>query len=103
MSSSIPVEVVFALPDKQRIVKLQVPVGTTAFDPRVKVTSSISISGDTTRNRGALARRACASRMVRPGAWSARALTGSRASTKPAIANRTMARRKASCTCAARP
>jgi putative ubiquitin-RnfH superfamily antitoxin RatB of RatAB toxin-antitoxin module len=32
MSSSIPVEVVFALPDKQRIVKLQVPVGTTAFD-----------------------------------------------------------------------
>ena len=32
MSSSILVEVVFALPDKQRIVKLQVPVGTTAFD-----------------------------------------------------------------------
>lgn len=32
MSSSIPVEVVFALPDKQRIVKLDVPVGTTAFD-----------------------------------------------------------------------
>ena len=32
MSSSIPVEVVFALPEKQRIVKLDVPVGTTAFD-----------------------------------------------------------------------
>mgnify|MGYP000940605377 CR=1 FL=1 len=28
MSSSIPVEVVFALPEKQRIVKLDVPVGT---------------------------------------------------------------------------
>ncbi len=32
MSSLILVEVVFALPEKQRIVKLEVPVGTTAFD-----------------------------------------------------------------------
>ena len=32
MSSSIPVEVVFALPEKQRIVKLDVPVGTTALE-----------------------------------------------------------------------
>ena len=32
MSSSISVEVVFALPEKQRIVKLEVPLGTTAFD-----------------------------------------------------------------------
>ena len=32
MSSLIPVEVVFALPEKQRIVKLDVPVGTTALE-----------------------------------------------------------------------
>jgi uncharacterized protein len=32
MSSLIPVEVVFALPEKQRIVQLDVPVGTTAFE-----------------------------------------------------------------------
>ena len=32
MSSLIPVEVVYALPEKQRIVKLEVPAGTTVFE-----------------------------------------------------------------------